>query len=767
MSIFKMLFNANLRKRYVLSFLSVSAIPVFIVILLLYFPVINLFKSEEIKKDMARSQAIRDTMDIRAYEIYNLAVQMNSDKRIKEFLYKKSPLDSDGNYLTKDIYSLIESYKAGNNFVSLMAIYFIQSSTVITQEGKYDAEYFFDNVLKYEDISTSDLKRMMKDTWYNKYLPLKKINGTGPLIGNYITYIQTIPVGETGAYANILMFISEKNIFSMMGGRETDGRERAAVFTNAGEIIYSDGDAGNLKELLPDGVKSEDGYFVLDFKGKPDKVVSYSVSKANDWVFVVFSSMDSIISRINEIRRLSALIAMLSFGTGLLLSLLMAGFSYKPWVHLTAKIKTLYNKPGTPGKCKNEYLLAMDAIESMKLEREQLHSDIDKSRDYINKFMLQSLCAGKGPAADYDNVEMLFPYKASCIIIVDINEKSRLPTKIPKFITKLAGMYLDNCKVYTFEDEKGYLNIVLNILPQDEKAVIQEIRNLKAAVGSHFGVLLFVGVGCIYEDIGKIYISHKEARKSLEYCFLKGKDSLVYYPDIEKYIFSSLNLPIHSDNPLLNSIKAGDLKNCTRLLDEYFNNIANTGNISIQYMYCLFYNFVSVIIKACNEIDADFDAIFNQSPEQLLDIDRYRNSRQLMDCVYNIYRIMCEYIGKNKVSHNSYLKKQVDTFINENYSSKNISLIEVADKLGYSSSYLSRFINQEFGMGFGELLNKIRLGCAKKLLAEGLWQIGEISEKAGYGSINSFTRAFRRSEGITPSRYRELLFTGGGRPGQR
>jgi AraC-like DNA-binding protein len=109
---------------------------------------------------------------------------------------------------------------------------------------------------------------------------------------------------------------------------------------------------------------------------------------------------------------------------------------------------------------------------------------------------------------------------------------------------------------------------------------------------------------------------------------------------------------------------------------------------------------------------------------------------------------------KNKKSHNNALKEHISTYIYSNYTDANISLEQVAETLGYSSSYLSRFIKQEFGIGFGELLNKIRLDHAKKLLTSGIRPIGEISETVGYTSINSFVRAFKREEGITPSQYR-------------
>ena len=114
---------------------------------------------------------------------------------------------------------------------------------------------------------------------------------------------------------------------------------------------------------------------------------------------------------------------------------------------------------------------------------------------------------------------------------------------------------------------------------------------------------------------------------------------------------------------------------------------------------------------------------------------------------------------KNKISQNITLKRKVEDSIYENFTNKNFSLVELADQLGYSSSYLSRFINQEFGVGFGELLNNVRLEKARSLLQEGKYQVCEIADMVGFSSSNSFIRTFKRIEGITPTQYRNVLFS--------
>ena len=748
-------YNTGLRRRYIISFILVSIIPT-IIISLLYLPIINLFKDEAIKTDTAMTNTVRAIIDQRALELYNLSVQISTNKTVREFLYKKTPLDNYDRYCIKDISDSIQSYKAGNNFVSLVAVYLIQSSSIVTHAGAYDADYFFENVLKYEDMTAFEIKQIMEEVHYNKYLPRKKISGNGPLDGEYVTYIQTIPIGEKKALANVIIFIEQKNIFSMIGDTKRDVNQQTIILTKNGDRIYSRPEDEELIQLFAGKIGDRDNSFVMN-TDQTNMLVSYSISQVNDWVYIVISSMDNVVAKMGEIRNFTIIFTIISLGVGVLLSVFMADSNYRPWVNLIEQIKEYYNKAKATGyaKSRNEYVFAMNAINSMIMEREQLQKHINKEQAYIKKYILKDLCSGKAVVIDNDKKDLIFPYKSYCVIIVDMDDKAQLNSRLEKILNKLVGVYFRNSIIYTFENEKERLCIVLNTA-SNRNTIIEQIRHLKDNIDIHLDALLYVGIGNVYENIDKLHESYKEAKKALEYCFLKGRNSVVFYPEIRKYIVSSLNLPIYSDNPLLNCVKTGDIENCSKLLDEYFNNIVNTGSASIQYMYCLFYNFVSIIIKACNEIHVDFENVFNQTPEQILDIDKYRNPKQIISSVYDIYMTMCDYIQKNIKSQNNSLKNHIDIYIQENYTNPTLSLNELADKFGYSASYLSRFIKQEFGVGFGELINKKRLKYAKKLLASELISISEISEKVGYTSINSFTRAFKREEGITPSQYRNI-----------
>lgn len=99
-------------------------------------------------------------------------------------------------------------------------------------------------------------------------------------------------------------------------------------------------------------------------------------------------------------------------------------------------------------------------------------------------------------------------------------------------------------------------------------------------------------------------------------------------------------------------------------------------------------------------------------------------------------------------------KERMDALIRDNYS-RDISVADVADELGYTEAYFCRLFKQYSGQSFVSYLTEFRIREAKRLLDETTDSIREIGRQVGYPDPNYFTRVFRKVTGITPSEYRQ------------
>ncbi len=89
-----------------------------------------------------------------------------------------------------------------------------------------------------------------------------------------------------------------------------------------------------------------------------------------------------------------------------------------------------------------------------------------------------------------------------------------------------------------------------------------------------------------------------------------------------------------------------------------------------------------------------------------------------------------------------------------------LSIKKLADRLNSNSKYISLISNEYFHKSFSELVNGFRIEEAKKLLKDSSnrqYTIEAIAQKAGFKSVATFNRVFKKTEKMTPSQYLRFI----------
>ncbi len=84
-----------------------------------------------------------------------------------------------------------------------------------------------------------------------------------------------------------------------------------------------------------------------------------------------------------------------------------------------------------------------------------------------------------------------------------------------------------------------------------------------------------------------------------------------------------------------------------------------------------------------------------------------------------------------------------------------VLLEDVAAKIGTDPTAITHSLQRRFGLNFSELVGKIRIERAKRLLRNSQFGISEIARRVGVSDASNFGRLFRKFEGIAPLNYRE------------
>ncbi|MBE7051569.1 MAG: helix-turn-helix transcriptional regulator [Ruminococcaceae bacterium] len=95
-------------------------------------------------------------------------------------------------------------------------------------------------------------------------------------------------------------------------------------------------------------------------------------------------------------------------------------------------------------------------------------------------------------------------------------------------------------------------------------------------------------------------------------------------------------------------------------------------------------------------------------------------------------------------------------YIKSNYANASLSIPVIAKQFNIHPNYLSSIFKSNTNSTIIEYLSQVRIASAKKYLTESDLTIKDIALKIGYNNSHTFTRIFKKFEGVTPSDYRKI-----------
>lgn len=98
--------------------------------------------------------------------------------------------------------------------------------------------------------------------------------------------------------------------------------------------------------------------------------------------------------------------------------------------------------------------------------------------------------------------------------------------------------------------------------------------------------------------------------------------------------------------------------------------------------------------------------------------------------------------------------RQTIEIIRENAYQK-LSVKDIAIKLSIHENYLSRLFKSDMGISIKEYISEIKLSIANDLLSSTEYSIQQISDKIGFSTVQSFSKAFKKANGVSPGAYRK------------
>ncbi len=384
-------------------------------------------------------------------------------------------------------------------------------------------------------------------------------------------------------------------------------------------------------------------------------------------------------------------------------------------------------------------------------KRTQLHRlSIVKERDCILKDLAQ------GNFLEYDRStyvqdELFYHYFVVQIKVENLSEKKieidAMSKRLKEILNKLKAKYDIEVFDYSMQEKREVFISFRSF--RDEKE--QNLLMLKIAkdIQLYFSLQcsenLIMGISDIHHNMDEYQYAHKEAEQALEYRFFLETKNIIHYSSL-----SSRSVYLRKDifpiiMKLIDAIKSN--QDCTENLNELMEELDGISNI--DYVKKLITN----ILVALHGVVAE-KAIEASCSERLKSqIERVER----VDSISKMYEELKKDVLETQnliYGHGMYSKAVQDAvnYIDLHFSEK-LTLNDVADFVGLSSSYLSRVIKKETSCNFVDILNRIRIEKASMLLSEEHMKIYEVAQSVGFENSAYFYQIFKKYKGMTPKEY--------------
>ncbi|WP_258166403.1 helix-turn-helix domain-containing protein [Paenibacillus sp. PCH8] len=285
-----------------------------------------------------------------------------------------------------------------------------------------------------------------------------------------------------------------------------------------------------------------------------------------------------------------------------------------------------------------------------------------------------------------------------------------------------------------------------------------ELGRLTDTIYRDYRVSTSLGTGSPYDVWNDVGRSFDEARQALEYAIHIGADCHVRYEDTlketELYYY-----PIESEQRLLNTLKAGELAESNRILDQLFMRNVEERELSYDMTQQFIMELKGTFLKLDELTIKIEESLVEDFKSRVAAIQATESIAVLRDKFSQLTEDICGDVQRKKSTMHADTVNEIIDYIGASYSDASLTLYRIAEQMGKSEKFISQLFKEHTGENLSDYVERVRIDMATDLLRESQKTIDDIALTTGYNSSHSFRRAFKRVRGISPSAFRQMDHT--------
>lgn len=703
-----------------------------LVSVIMYQQTSRVVKEEVSSRNQAVLQLAKQHLDRQIIETNQLALSLSQNPKVLAMQQIENPYERSSITRLLELQKQLGSYSAITSSIDTYYIHYIKSRFIISPD-KHSLLSRASSAEVQSDSVHTFIEGLEDRYYYQEMMPelnFRSAKGERPLI----PYIHTI--GYPSYYlSHIVMFIDSTSIRNALRSIDLSEGGYAYLANQEGDIIAGVTGSG---EFLPrtshSGQEQLSGQFVT------------SIGLDNgSWRLVAVQPEHIVLRKVYYVKKISAVIIFGMLAIGGVASVLFAYRNSRP---LKALIQTVFQL-----ESHNVRLLRSMEEQKPMLQAAFLQRLLDgaysgqKEMESVMHYLDIPLNGER-----YSVIIIQLPYILESIDKGALEKLDLEKAGLRECIAELEGNHA--CMLDIGENK---LAIIYASDTVSEDAWKEELTAKLAAIQKlfleRFQHAVLYGIGRPYSSLMDVSASFEEASIALSFG-MPSSSPMPYYDDLPRHP-QSYYYPVDVEQKLLNYLRSGNMEELDNTFDSlYVENFVERSLIE-PVLRLLLSELVSTALKFMDQSGRQM--FEDESIDMMSFLQLPQGAGEAEACFHRItklYQHIASKISDQKRIRNEELMCDIVGYLDLHYSDPSLCLPMLSDQFQISETYLSLLVKEHTGCSFTEYVNRKRMNAAKELLSESRLNIEQIADHVGYSSLNSFSRAFKRMHGVTPTHYR-------------
>ncbi|MGG6312438.1 helix-turn-helix domain-containing protein [Paenibacillus macerans] len=764
---------------WLVSYSAVLIVPI-LISLVIYVQANEALKSEIHRANDSLLKQMRYTIDTQIDLMKRLDMEMTWSPVLQTLMYSSRP-EAEAPYTAYQLVKEFRLYKTSYATIDEFYVVWKRGGSVLRAGNIRDLPTAFHTIHSTGAITFEAWKDAILEPGTNRFVLLPHLNA-GPDQSS-IAYITQLPKDLNGQETGAVVVMADTSRFRQaIEGISGFSGGTLLILNQHNEILMTNRDGS--EDLLPfmDGDRVR-----LETVHAGDSELFYMDSEVSELKYALIIPSGLYWEKAVYVRNFTYISILVSLvGAGVLTWFFMRR-NYSPIQQLVESLtdKGAQTVPGEP----NELRFIQSMILRARTEKNEIAQQLQKHQQVLRSNMIYRLLKGKTdtlvpyeeafrsfhmPLHSQDFAVILFAVENEESLYaklpgIDLNERSKL---IQLIISNVVEELASGRRHAGYVAEVNDMMVCLVNLKADSSDWSRDLYEIAAEAQrflERYDMELTLSISGMHTSWIGIAEAYREAVDAMEYKMVLGKKGIISYRDIQSEAAPDAPYgyyyPLQVEQQLINFIRAGDTGRAGAYMNEITKRNLDKPVMSLTVAKCLMFNLVGTMMKVIHEMGGHDDdgslADYQQWIDDILSCDTVQ---EMQSALQALLEEVCVFAADKRASHVSReredslrsLAERVADYIERHYCDVNLNVNAIGEHFDMKGSYLSKLYKNQTGEGLLDSIHKCRIERAKEIMRTKPDSISEISRVVGYNDAATFIRVFKKYEGITPGKYKEI-----------